>query len=164
MFMFNTVPAEAVVPQKRVATSVVHLVGKACDNIANVLWRNKGAVAIGTTAVAVATNPEPFVQGAAAAVAGTTDAALKSSVGNSIVSYVLLPLLLIAGVWVFLKFIGFKFKGLFRYWRVAALVLAVLLMFSGAAHAGVLECAAICPPLWWTDIIGIVLLLVALFL
>jgi len=37
-------------------------------------------------------------------------------------------------------------------------------MFSGVAHAGVLECTAIRPPLWWTDIIGIVLLLVALFL
>ena len=83
---------------KRAVTKIVNTVGQACDHAANVLWRNKGAVAVGTTAVAVATHPEPFVQGAAAVVTGTGEALMKSGTGNSLLSYLLLPVLLIAAV------------------------------------------------------------------
>ena len=138
MFAFNTVPAEAVVPQKRVATSVVHFIGKACDNAANVLWRNKGAVAVGTTAVAVATNPEPFVQGATAVVTGTTQTAIQSGTGGGFFSFLLLATLFIAGLWLFVGCIRRKF------WRIVPLlVIGVLICLCGVTEAATLHSAAV---------------------
>ena|GEM_PF-3492650 len=159
--------ADAAVLHKRAVTKIVNTVGQACDHVANVLWRNKGAVAVGTTAVAVATHPEPFVQGAAAVVTGTGEALIKSGTGSSLLSYLLLPVLLIAAVWYFLR----RIKS--RWGRVLPLLLFgvfILFCFSGVVHAGVIapvpeiQCGVVKPPFWWGDIIGWVLLIIAVFL
>ena len=155
--------AEAAPLHKRAVTNTVNLVGKMCDNISAVIWRNKGSIAIGTTAVAVAANPEPFIQGAVAVVTGTTEKVVQSNTGSSILSYLLLPIILIVAICWLLGYIRFKCKGLLRHWRIIPLVLAVLLLFTGITQAGI-QCGVVRPPLWWTDFVGIVLLIFALFL
>ena len=163
----SAVSANASTLHKRAATNAVNFVGKACDNTAHVLWRNKGGIAVGTTAVAVATNPEPFVQAAAAIVTGTTDAVLQSCIVNNFLSYLLLPILLIAAVWYFLRHIKS------RWGRVLPLLLLGVLFlfcFGGIANAEMItqvpeiQCGIVKPPLWWTDIIGWVLLILAFFI
>ena len=155
--------AEAAPLHKRAITNTVNLVGKVCDNISAVIWRNKGSIAIGTTAVAVATNPEPFVQGAATVVTGTSERVMNSNTGSSILSYLLLPIIVIAAIWWLLGYIRFKCKGLLRHWRIIPLVLAVLLLFTDITQAGI-QCGVVRLPLWWTDFVGIILLIVALFM
>ena len=153
----NTVPVDAASVQRRAVEKIVSkttdVVGKVCDNVSQVIWRNKCAVAAGATAVAVATNPEPFVQGATAVVTGSTQAAASSG----FFSFLLLATLFIAGLWLFVGCIGRKF------WRIVPLlVVGLLLCFGGVAEAGTLEHGAIKP--WWGDIIGVILLIIAIFM
>ena len=156
--------AEAAPLHKRAVSNTVNLVGKVCDNISAVIWRNKGSIAVGTTAVTIATNPEPFIQGTTALVANTTDRVVKSNnTGSSILSYLLFPIILIAAICWLLGYIRFKCKGLLRHWRIIPMVLAMLLLFTGITQAGI-QCGVVRPPLWWTDFVGIILLIVALFL
>jgi len=65
MLAVSAVPADAAIVHKKAVTNVVNLVGKACDNIAGVIWRNKGAVAVGTAATVAITAPEAVAQGVA---------------------------------------------------------------------------------------------------
>jgi len=166
-FAVSAGTADAAALHKRAVTNAVNLVGKACDNVSSVLWRNKGTVAVGTTAVAVATNPEPFVQGTTAVVTGTTGKVMKSNTGSSIVSYLLLSVLLIAGIWYFLRCIKFRPGHV-----LPLLILGVLILFcfTDSASAGTfaqvpeIQCGMVKPPLWWTDIVGWILLIIVIFL
>jgi hypothetical protein len=58
--------AEAAV-SKRTVTKAVSLIKQTSNAIGNAIWSNKGSIAVGTAAVAVASKPEilvqPFVQG-----------------------------------------------------------------------------------------------------
>ena len=128
MLAVSAVPADAAIVHKKAVTNVVNLVGKACDNIAGVIWRNKGAVAVGTAATVAITAPEAVAQGVATVATGTTNAFIKSNVWSSILFYVLLPIILIALTWRFFKSMAFKSRGLLRYWKIIPLVLAMLLM------------------------------------
>jgi hypothetical protein len=81
---------------------------KACDGIGNTVWRNKGAVLVGGTAVGVATKPEVFV-GGATAIAST-------SIGTTVLFYLLAAMLVIVGV----RYLLYRF----RLWKVLPLMLS----------------------------------------
>jgi len=164
----NTVPVEAASARKKAIEKIVSkttdAVGKACDNVGSVLWRNKCGIAVGVTAVAVATNPEPFVQGATAVVTGTTQAAMQSSTGGGFFSFLLLATLFIAGLYLFVGCIRRKFRRI-----VPLLVVGLLLCFGGIAEAGMIAqipdivCPAVPPPAPWWKIINFILLIIAIF-
>ena len=167
MLMVSAVSADAATRKQaieKIVNKTTDAVGKACDNVSQVIWRNKCAVAVGATAVAVATNPEPFVQGATAVVTSTTQAAMQSSTGGGFFSFLLLATLFIAGLWLFVGCIRSKF------WRVVPLlVVALLLCFGGIAEAGMIasipdiQCPAVPPPAPWWNIINFIFLIIAIF-
>ena len=113
---FYTATADAAVVAKSIAIKAIQkaksVAGKTCDAAANVIWRNKGAVAVGTTAVAVATKPEVFVGGA------TTIA--TSSYGGMILFYLIAACVVIVGIRYLLR--------RFRVWKLLPLVLLGLLL------------------------------------
>ena len=76
----------------------------------------------------------------------------------------LLPIILIALTWRFFKKLAFKSRGLLRYWKIIPLVLAMLLISSGIAHAGVIECGVIQTPFWWADVIRLIILVIAILM
>jgi len=154
---FYTATADAAVVAKSIAIKAIQnaksVAGKACDGAANVIWRNKGAVAVGATAVAVATKPEVFVGGA------TTIA--TSSYGGMILFYLIAACVVIVGIRYLLR--------RFRVWKLLPLVVLGLLLCGGVAQAGMIdhisipeiECGAI-KSAWW-NIITVVLLVISLF-
>jgi len=150
-----TAPANAGIVKHTVAAvkKIGGYAGKACDAVSNVIWRNKGAVAVGATAVAVATKPEVFVGGA------TTIA--TSSYGGMILFYLIAACVVIVGIRYLLR--------RFRVWKLLPLVVLGLLLCGGVAQAGMIdyisipeiECGAIKPG-WWS-IITVVLLVISIF-
>ena len=152
-----TATADAAVVAKTIAIKAIQkaksVAGKTCDDAANVIWRNKGAVAVGATAVAVATKPEVFVGGA------TTIA--TSSYGGMILFYLIAACVVIVGIRYLLR--------RFRVWKLLPLVVLGLLLCGGVAQAGMIdyisipeiECGAIKPG-WWS-IITVVLLVISIF-
>ena len=54
----------------KVVNTATKSLAKVGDDISSFLWRNKGSITTGTALVTVATNPEPFIDGAVAMVAG----------------------------------------------------------------------------------------------
>jgi len=182
VFAINAVSADAARHQARAITKIadrtVTFVGKAVDNTAAVLWRNKEAVVLCTALAVAATNPEPFVQGATtvatsavegatAIVTSGTDAVIKTTAGSGsgFISFLVLAVLFIAGLWLFVSIIKFKF------WRaVPLLVIALLLCFGGVASAAMftsvpeMMCTAPATPIHWWNIITIILFIVAIFI
>ena len=141
------------------------LIERTSNGIGNAVWRNKGAIAVGTTAVVVATKPEV----AASVVTGTTERIITTdkSTGSSVIArllfYLLVAVLVIAGVRYCLQSIGLR--------RILPLlVLGVLLFCGNTAEAGMfdyasfpeIECGAAKKIPWW-NVITIILLLVAIF-
>ena len=134
------------------------------------LWRNKGTVAVGTAATVAVLAPEATVQGATtvatqavqgatAVVASGTEAIVKSTVkpgsANVFLTLFLLVALLLAGLWIFIGRIRRK------YLLVLPILVLAVLVFGGVAHAGIVECGIARPPLWWGDIFGFILLIIA---
>ena len=171
MLMASAGTSDAAKVHKRAVEKIVASVGKACDSVASFLWRNKETVALCTAVVVAVSAPEAVVQGAAtvaahtvqcvtAAVTSGTEAVVKSAVnpGSELLTLLLLVALFIAGLWLIVGCIRRK------YWRVLPVLVLAVLVFSGVAHAGLLECGFARPPVWWGDIVGIILLLIALFI
>ena len=157
IFAAHAVTANAA-PSKRTITKAVSLVGKACDNVANVLWRNKGAIAVGTAAVVATTNPEPLIGGAATMVTGVTQPIHQSALG-SILFYLLLAVISVAGVRYLLQYLKD-----WKNWLPLILGLIFCGLTAGIAEAGVIGCATIKPPFWWGEVIGFILLVIGMFL
>ena len=137
-----------------------NFVGNTCDSAANLLWRNKGAVMLGTLLVTAAANPEPFVQGAATVVTGTSQTVYASYIG-SMLSYVLIAIVLIAvGRYLFRRI---------RLWRVLPLLLlGLLLCCGGVAEAGMMNVVpetqlGIIKPPWW-GVFDLIIFVLTLFL
>ena len=160
-----TAPANAAVVKTAAITKAVSLIKKTCDDAASVIWRNKGAIAVGTAAVAVVSKPEilvqPIVQGTRAVASETGGAVRQSIIGETLgnlVFFVLLFMLVTMGIRYLLQQAGF--------WRVVPLLIVGLLLCCGIAEAGVLTgidvpCCAV-KPVW--DIISIVILIISLFI
>jgi len=156
LFVYTTT-ADAAVVAKTIAIRAIQktksAIGKTCDGAGNVIWRNKGAVAVGATAVAVATKPEVFVGGATAIA--------TSPYGSTILFYLIAALLVIVGMRYFLHRVGL--------WRVLPLVVLGLLLCGGVAQAGMIdhiaipeiECGVI-KPAWW-KILTVVLFVISIF-
>ena len=153
IFSVYSVSAEAATSKR---AKIVNFVGKTCDDAANVLWRNKGAVTLGTVLVTAAANPEPFIEGTTTIIGGGSQTVFVSCIGT-ILFYLLLAVLVIAGTRFFLHRI--------RLWRVLPLLILGLMFGSGVAEAGVIpiaECGVIKPP-WW-NIFDLIILIFAIFL
>ena len=54
----------------KVVNTATKSLGKIGDGVSSFLWRNKGTITTGTVLVTVASNPEPFIDGAVAMAAG----------------------------------------------------------------------------------------------
>jgi hypothetical protein len=159
------VPANAAGVKTATITKAASLIKKTCDDAASVIWKNKGAIAVGTAAVAVASKPEilvqPVVQGTRAVVGETSNAVQQSVIGNALsnlVVFVLLCMLITLGL-------GYLFRQT-GFWRVVPLLIVGLLLCCGIAEAGVMSgmdvpCCAV-KPVW--DIISIVILIISLFI
>jgi hypothetical protein len=104
-------------------TKITNFVGKACDGIADVLWRNAGGVLVGAGAVALATQPEAFVGGVTAIV--------STPYIGSILFYLIVAVLAILAVRYCLHRIGL--------WRLLPLLVFCLLLCGGVAEAGMID-------------------------
>jgi len=157
----SAVSASAAVSKKAVVKTK-DFIAKTGKSLGNAIWDNKGSIAVGTTAVAVATNPAPFVEGAATVITGKSSNLSAGSVQSYMVGwlfYAIATLLAIVGVrcaWNYVKD--------YKNWLPLILGVMVCGLTGGIAEAGVLDCTAIRPPFWWSDVVGWILLVIMIFL
>jgi hypothetical protein len=166
LFCGVAVPANAAI-SKQTIKKVTNLVKTSCDKLGNMIWKNKGAIAVGTVATVAVTAPEEVVQGATTVVTGTptNTESIKQPVARSFIGTVLFHLcmivLLISGIRYMMHCIGL--------WKIVPLVLFALLLCSGITEASVLggqtvpmtEALSSLTP--WLEIINFILLIVTLF-
>jgi len=162
MLMVSAVSADAST-RKQAIDKITNYVGKACDSVSNFIWRNKGTVAVCTVATVAVANPVSFAQGVTTIVSGTLQTIHLSSIASVIFYAVMLGLLFVGvrHVWM-----------LIHKWRMLPLLIVGALLClgltSGVAEAGAIaqvpeiQCAAIKP--WWGDIVGVILLIIAIFM
>jgi len=154
----TTAQANAAVVPRGVAIKAIQTaktaVGKACNGVASFVWRNKGAVAVGATATAVVARPDVFV--------GGVIALLYNPYVDTIMFWLLIILLIIIASRNCIRRIG--------RWRILPLVVVGLLLCTGVAEAGMIDCvsgpdaASACiarPP--WLDIFMLVVLVFTWF-
>jgi len=146
----------AVSADASVAKKSVSLIRKTSDAVGNAIWNNKGSIAIGTAAVAVATEPEilvqPFVGNTGQAVSGQSITLVR------IIFYLLVVVLAIIGMRVIFLYI----KHWLSFWKIVLLMMiSILFCCSGIAQAGVMEGGVIRLP-WW-DALGWIILLLTMF-
>ena len=138
----------------RLAVKTVQKIGsaisKGADSAAKFIWKNKGAVAVGATATAVVTKPEIFL------------GFLCSGPYDTIIFWLLIIALLIIASRSCICRVG--------RWRILPLVVVGLLLCTGVAEAGMIDCvsgpdaASACiarPP--WLDIFMLVVLVFTWF-
>jgi len=161
VFAVSAVSAGAAIP-KRAMVKTKDFIAKTGKSLGSAIWDNKGSIAVGTTAVAVATNPAPFVEGAAAVITGRTNNLSAGGVQSYVVGwlcYAMATILAIVGVrcaWNYVKD--------YKNWLPLFLGVMVCGLTCGIAEAGVLDCVAIRPPFWWGDVFGWILLVITIFL
>jgi hypothetical protein len=181
LFAVYAVPASAAIPTKsltRIAVKSKDYITKTATSWGNAIWNNKGSIAVGTAAVAVATNPAPFVQGTTTLITGkptvvtnTSDVANLSVQSQSVTSslwyyafYIAVTLLCILGVrcaWSYIK----DYKNL-----LPVLIVGVCFATCGVAEAGVVESVVsvipkspVLPTVPWCTILNIALVVVSIF-
>jgi len=160
MFAVGAGVSEAAMP-KRTVVKAVGLVKKTCNDIASTIWKNKGAIAVGTAAVAVASKPEAFVQGATAMVTETAAKVVEprsSSIGRTIIC-VVLAMIVLAGVRSVLRSFG--------AWSILPIMLGIVLLGCGIAEAGVISGSEVRPAIastWWNALGWIVIILITVFM
>ena len=146
-----TAPANAAVVARSMTIKAIQkaktLAGKACDGAANVIWRNKGAVTVGATAVALATKPEVFVGGFASLA--------SSTYFGTILFYLLIAVLGIVGGLYFLRRIGL--------WKILPLLVVGLLLCGGVTEAGVMDCVPVPGRPWWDVVVMLVVVVLTIF-
>jgi len=161
VFAVSAVSASAALP-KRAVVRTQDFIAKTGKSLGSVIWDNKGSVAVGATAVAVATNPVPFVEGAATVITGRTSNLAAGGVQSYVVGwlfYAMATVLAIVGVrcaWNYVKD--------YKNWLPLFLGVMVCGLTGGIAEAGVLDCGVIRPPFWWGDVFGWILLVITIFL
>jgi hypothetical protein len=155
-------PASAAIPT-RVKVKAKDFITKTSTSIGNAIWNNKGAITIGTGAVAIASNPAPFVEGAATVITGrasNSSGGIQSYIFGWLF-YLVATLLAIVGVrytWNYVKD--------YKNW-LPLMVVGVLLCSVGVAEAGVIpvpdnHSGFIYRP-WW-DVISFVILIITIFI
>ena len=147
---------------------------KVGDGISSFLWRNNGTITTSTVLVTVASNPEPFIDGAVAIAAGPPiliqdgdrTAIQKRARSGNWNGYILL-----AGLIGILGLIVLR-KSSARTWTVAkvvtvALLIGLVIACCGIACAddfGTIFAPTCVAPFGWNRIIDLVLIIVMLFL
>jgi hypothetical protein len=181
LFAVSAGTASAAIPTKsltRIAVKSKDYITKTAASWGNAIWNNKGSIAVGTAAVAVATNPAPFVQGTTTLITGkptvvtnTADVANLSVASQSVTSslwyygfYIAVTLLCILGVrcaWNYTK----DYKNL-----LPVLIVGVCFVTCGVAEAGVVESVVsvipkppVLPAVPWCTVFNIALIVVSIF-
>jgi hypothetical protein len=163
LFAVCAVPASAAVPT-RVKVKAKDFITKTGKSIGDTIWHNKGSIAVGSTAVAVATNPAPFVSGITTVLTGRASDPSGGGIQSYIFGfgfYAIATLLTIVGVrctWNYVKD--------YKNW-LPLMVVGILFCSVGVAEAGVIpvpdnQSGFIYRP-WW-DVITIVILIISIFL
>jgi hypothetical protein len=156
-------PASAATP-RRAAAKVKDFITQASTSLGNAIWNNKGSVAVGATAVGIATNPSPFVSGITTVLTGRPSDPNATGIASFFTSwmfYLIATLLAIVGVrctWNYVKD--------YKNW-LPLLVIGAFLGCGGIAEAGAIDYVPV-PEVqsgfihrpWW-DIIGFVLFVLA---
>jgi hypothetical protein len=182
LFAVCTVPADAASPAKaatKIAVKAKDFITQTGTSLGNVIWQNKGSIAVGTAAVAVATNPAPFVEGATTIITGkpakivipanyqVTGYQSAQSVTGSLWYYLFyagVTILCIVGVrcaWSYVKD--------YKNW-LPLMVVGVLLCSVGVVEAAVITSPPpVLPPVFispipWWNIVNFVLLVVSIFI
>jgi hypothetical protein len=163
LFAVCAAPACAAIPT-RAKVKARDFIAKASKSLGDAIWQNKASVAIGATAVGVATNPAPFVSGITTILTGRPSDPSAGGIQSYIVGYVfyaIATLLAIIGVrcaWNYVKD--------YKNW-LPLMVVGVLLCSVGVAEAGMIavpdtQSGFIYRP-WW-DVISIVILIITIFI
>jgi hypothetical protein len=156
------VPAEAATARKAGITKAVNFVKKTANDISNTIWNNKGAIAVSTAAVAVATQPEilakPITAATTAVATETSRAAYSSPIGTIGVIF------LFAAALVIVSGIVCVARHYLKLWHIVPLLaVGVCLISCGVADAATVplpmiasQLAAIKPVL---DVLGWVVII-----
>jgi hypothetical protein len=167
LFAVCAVPASAAVPTKAVAKAK-DFITRVTTSLGNAIWNNKGSVAVGSVAVAVATNPAPFVSGATTMITGRPSDPSATGIRSYFTSwlfYLIATVLAIIGVrcsWNYVKD--------YKNW-LPLMVVGVLLTCGGVVQAGMIDyvpvpevpLTGIKPPPFW-DVIGLIILILTIFI
>ena len=163
---FNAGTAEAAGIKKAAITKGVSFVKKTFDNVGNAIWNNKGAIAVGTAAVAVATQPDILAQpltSASVAVATETSRAVRSSPIGTIGMALFFAAMLVI-VWTMVCVARHYLK----LWHIVPLLTTGMYLIScGVTEAAVqgmpvIQCAATFKPFW--DVLGVLLFIITIFM
>jgi hypothetical protein len=142
LFCVSAVPAEAASMQKKSITTGVSLMKKTFNGIGNAIWNNKGAIAVGTAAVAVATQPDILAQPITAATTAVTTETSKTVLAPTIETIGMI--LLFTALFVIVPGLICVGRHYLKLWHIVPLLLVgVLICSSGIAEAGTLPVAAI---------------------
>jgi hypothetical protein len=167
LFAACAVPASAAIPT-RVKVKARDFITKTSTSLGNAIWNNKGSIAVGSAAVALATNPAPFVSGATTMITGRAGDPAATSIQSYFTGwlfYAIATLLAIIGVrcsWNYVKD--------YKNW-LPLMVIGLFLCCSGVVQAGVIDYVPVPevpivgikpPPLW--DVIGLIILILTIII
>jgi hypothetical protein len=182
-----TVPASAAIPKKtatKLAIKAKDYITQTSKSIGNAIWNNKGAVAVGTAAVVIATNPEAtaavvtgvtetVTTGATAVITGATEGVSRSvrqSSGSGSIWY----LVFFAAATVFCIVVIRYIWNYVRDWKnwIPLAVIGIFLCFGGIAEAGIIGLPTVDgitnviskPPVPFWTFFNVVLCLVTIFI
>jgi hypothetical protein len=159
-----TVSANAASPRKA-AAKAKDFITRTGASLGNAIWDNKGSVAVGTVAVAAATNPGSFMSGITTILTGRPSDPSATGITSFFTSwlfYAIATVLAIIGVrcaWTYVKD--------YKNWLPLAIV-GILLCCGDVAEAGVVsvsevQSGGIAYRPWW-DVVGFVLFVLSIFI
>jgi hypothetical protein len=166
--------ADAAVPT-RTKVKVKDFITKTATSWGNAIWSNKASIAVGTAAVAVATNPAPFVEGATTIITGQPAKIVTPSYNQATASQSATGSLWYYGF--YLAATTFCIVGVRCIWNyvkdyknwLPLMVVGILLCCGGIVEAAVITPPPVLPPVFispipWWNIVNFVLLVVSIFI
>jgi hypothetical protein len=171
------VPANAAMPKKavvKVAGTAKDFITKTSTSLGNAIWNNKGSIAVGSAAVALATNPAPFVSGATTMITGRPSDPSATGIQSYLVGwlfYAVATILAILGVryaWAYLKD--------WKNWVPLLLIVGVCCITCGTVEAGIIHFPTVeglvdtipkppvLPTVPWWSLFNVVLLVITIFM
>jgi hypothetical protein len=152
----------------KIATRAKDWITKTGTSLGAVIWNNKGSIAVGTAAVAVVTNPAPFVQGTTTLITGKPTVVTNTAdvAGQSLSGifwyygfYAAATLFCIVGVrcaWNYIKD--------YKNW-LPLMIVGVCFVTCGVADAAtVIPKPPVLPAVPWCTVFNVVLVIVSIFI
>jgi hypothetical protein len=164
LFAACAVPASAAIPT-RVKVKAKDFITKTSTSLGNAIWNNKGSIAVGSAAVALATNPAPFVSGATTMITGRPSDPSATSIQSYFTGwlfYAIATVLAVLGVrfaWNYVKD--------YKNW-LPLMIVGILLCSVGVAEAGIiqplLKPPVLLPPVPWWSLFNVALIVATIFM